>query len=326
MTSNPQPPEQPLASFADAALLLRLLGGWVATGMVPIRHDDRAAELLGSVFVATQGASVRAMAEHMDESMSLRASGRDPFAVASAYLRMRVEGEWDRARRLHRPRPRREAAIEGLENYRAALEAGHGAVLWRMAFGSSPAVNAALYQARVAMTHLSSPTHGLADPGSRLGRSIVVPLFARPEVWYLRERVVLSEEGDLGYLRRLMAVLADNGTVSIFGEYPGRGGVAAPILDAPTQFATGAPGLSYRRGSALIPVYAVRDQPGGWRVILDRPIEVPRNRGKRAYVEAAVAEYAKRLDLYIHRHPESWLGWWTRLREARSSEPGSGSR
>ena len=307
-----------LVAVPDVMRLFQLLAGWGLTLLLPPRLDSHLLPAASRVYRQLRPESIDEVAGAMSRVPGLQGRDRDLRGTAIEYNQMRVEGAWDHLRRLHRPRfDQVEAQVEGLDRYRAAQARGVGVILWRMRFCSSPIVNAGLFRAGVRMTHLSSRNHGLLGTGSWFGRRFTGPLYAKAECWYLDDRVVMGRGRVHRYLQDLIGLLESGGTLSIIGEHPGNPSVSVPFCNGFMPFATGAPGLGYRVGSPLLPVHAYRLEAHRYRVVIGEPIEVSREGGRAAFLEAAVAEYARRLEGNIVEHPASWMGWRSRLPAAR---------
>ena len=76
-----------------------------------------------------------------------------------------------------------------------------------------------------------------------------------------------------------------------------------------TGFAVGGPYLAVKTEAALLPVFTIRDDSGGFLVRVEREIDVARSGSSRESIEFAVNEYADRLTPYVESNPGEWLGW-----------------
>jgi lauroyl/myristoyl acyltransferase len=229
------------------------------------------------------------------------------------------EDAWARIRSVHKRGWKPSTSVEGLERIEAARAAGAGTILWRMSFGSSLNVKIGLWRAGIPIVHLSHETHG-SWSGTRIASKILRSLYRRTEKWYLAERVIIPQTGGRGkvmktLLRRLME---DNAVVSIVGDLTGTQNVTTPFLDGQAKFAIGSPSLAWKAKSALLPVYAVRQATGDYRIVIEEPIEVDRTLDRKEAVRRAVEEFSERMQDAIARHPGSWSNWGRFL--------GSGSR
>jgi lauroyl/myristoyl acyltransferase len=228
-------------------------------------------------------------------------------ALATANHLVRTQGYWARARGFHGRGWAADLEVLGREHLDRAVQGGSGAVLWRMDFCGSHIATQALHRLGFPLVHVSRPEHGMPhdDP---IGRRIVAPLYRRAETRYLAERVEIGTDGSLDYLRVLMARLRANGIVSIMGEFPGRAGVTTTVRGVEMEFATGAPSLARTAGAELLTMYSHRLAYDRYRVIIEEPISAT-GPGRAGGNEAAVAEFATRLERAITAHPESWMRW-----------------
>ena len=288
----------------DVAVLAGLVGGYLLTGAIPERWDPWITARLASTHKRLSGKRVEALASEMRSRMP--DIDRDWPGIARDYYRMRLENFWARARGIHGPSRQWDLEVEGLDHYAAAKAAGRGVILWRMRFCDSPMVNAALHAQGITPVHLSLEGHGSVS-GSSLGLRVISPLYTRAEKWYLAERVVIPKDGSLGYMRVLLDRLDANATLSIFADGVGRRPVTARLLGRQVKFPTGAPGLAYRKGAALLPVYGVRLGPHRYRVVIQAPIALPSGTDRMTYISGAIAEFAHRLEAQIRANPADWL-------------------
>ena len=165
----------------------------------------------------------------------------------------------------------------------------------------------ALWNAGFKVVHLSTAGHGAS--GSWLGRHALSPLVARAENWYLDERIIIPRDEALGYMKALIDRLKDNRIVSMYGDRLARQNVVTPFFTGTAAFATGAPTLAHRLGSALLPVSAVREGPNRYRVVIHTPIEVSRDLRRGEFVQRSIEEFSRQLQARIIAHPASWGNW-----------------
>ena len=240
-------------------------------------------------------------------------SARHPRTVPGRTLRSNI-GRCEqkpiglRVRSLHRRGAPVDISLDGLEHLEAALVEGNGAILWWSFFCSSHIPKQALGEAGYPLVHLSDWDHGARGfnlPGLRL----FAPLWIRAEVRHLEERVVKPRGASLDYMRRLQDALQANMVLSIFGNLRGRAPIRAELLGTQRRLASGAPSLAHSTGAGLLTMYAVRTGSNRFRVVIERPLPVDRGLDRRAFVEAAVAEYVRRVDATVRRHPDSWYRW-----------------
>ena len=251
---------------------------------------------------------VEKTAAKMEQMLGPAPRGMSWRAVARNRQRVAIESRLARIRELHRRGWKAHLTISGGENLTAALDAGRGAILWRMEFVSSHILKRALAQAGHPVVHLTGPYHGDRFR-TRLGNRVVGPLYRKAELGYMAELIRIGEEGDLGYLRDLVARLEANRVLSIFGETSGQAARTAEVLGRESEFATGAPALARRTGAALLPAYTRWLGPNRYEVVIGEPIAVDRSAPRGESLEKAVQAFAVKLEEAIRAHPESWNRW-----------------
>lgn len=283
-----------------------LLGGAALSCLVPQALDLRLIALLDRVSAAFEPAEARDLAARMRRAIDDPAF--DAQAAARAFLRMRLEDSWGRARGMRRFGWRPRVRIQGLNRLDAALARGHGAILWGMRFASATAMKQAFHEAGHPLVHLSRAQHG-SPSATRLGIRVAAPLYCRAENPYLRERVIIPADGSPRYLQALREKLRQNACASIFGEHAGRQNVSRRVLATRIDFAIGAPSLAWSEDAGLLTVSAHREGPFSYRIEVGEAIPVDRSLPRKAFAEQAVREFARRLEKTIVRYPWDWQGW-----------------
>jgi hypothetical protein len=230
-------------------------------------------------------------------------------ALANEHARMKLEDYWGRFRGVGPRGWHPSIEFEGDHYIRKALENGKGAVIWCMRFSSDAVLKQGFYQAGLPLVHLRDSAHGAHSGRTRLGTSLVSPLFCRAEDPYLASRVVIPVEGSLGYLQTLRDHLRANDCVSIYGDATGRQTVEVPFLTGTCKYATGAPSMAWAEDSPLFSAYALRTGRFKYRVIVEDAIAADRSLPRKAFVSAAVAEFAQRVERLVRNHPTDWQDW-----------------
>jgi lauroyl/myristoyl acyltransferase len=233
-----------------------------------------------------------------------RPPGEIPAAVAVADLRMLLA-----QLRLYRPfaaGPRIE--LEGGVHLDEAAAHGKGTVLWIGNFVAGGLfAKMALRQAGHRVTHLSHPKHGFSD--SRFGMKFLNPVRTHLEARHLDNRVVMNPANPIIAMLELHKRLANNGIVSItVRDYANRPN-DLPFLDGRHRLAPGAPEIAQLTGARLLPVFAMEDGPDNVHVRIEPPIDIPADQPREAAVEAAMQAYLQRLEPYVLKYPDQWLGW-----------------
>ncbi len=199
--------------------------------------------------------------------------------------------------------------LEGDEYLRRALRDGRGAVLWIAHFSfNALAAKKALAEAGYKVSHLSRPEHGFSK--SRFGIWALNPIRVNAELRYLAGRIIINRAVPGGAKRAAGELLAANGIVSITaGAWEGRRVAASNLLGGRFELATGAPALADAFGSVLLPVFAIRDDDGVLKVIIDRPIEKATDSELSARLSKMTQDFVTRMEPYIIAHPEQWRDW-----------------
>ncbi len=286
-----------------ARTFLFLLGLFLGI-VIPQRFDRWIVRLVALVLCPLL---VSRLSRHMHEQLATRIDDLDSRDLARRQVRFWIEVNWGRLRSLVRPRWRVDVRIDGIDKVQAALAKGNGVILWQPNFGGSFLVKIALFRAGFPLLHLSNMIHGRRGPiWNLVGLN---HLYKRSENWFLKERVEIPAGRSLVYLHTLMDCLRKNQVVSIMGENRGRQNVTAQVLGIRHQFATGSPSLAWKLGSVLLTTYVIREELNQYRVVIEDPIQIEHGLNKQEWVQAAVEEFARRLETAILRHPAGWDGW-----------------
>ncbi len=227
-----------------------------------------------------------------------------PAAVAVADLRLLLA-----QLRLYRPlagRPRFD--IDGLDHLDEAMARDKGAILWIGNFvAGSQFAKMALHGAGIRVTHLSHPRHGFSE--SRFGMNVLNPIRTRMEARYLAHRVVMNPANPIIAMLELHKRLARNDIVSItVRDYANRPN-DLPFLSGRHRLAPGAPEIAHMTGAQLLPLFAIEDAPGRFRIRIEAPVDLPAGLPRADAVAAAMATYLRRLEPYVLAYPDQWLGW-----------------
>jgi lauroyl/myristoyl acyltransferase len=174
--------------------------------------------------------------------------------------------------------------IEGGERLRAALDEGHGVLLWSAHLGNWELAAAALARGGFDVAALAK-AH--ANPG--------VERFFDSRRRAAGVRVVARCPG----AREARRVLRARGLLALLGDRRfGVGGRAVTFFGR-TAFLPAAPlALARRTGAALVPGFVVRTAPGRYRVHLEPQL---------ASHERALESLAATLERYVRAHPEQWF-------------------
>ena len=173
----------------------------------------------------------------------------------------------------------------------------------------------ALQRAGHPLIQLTAADHGASFPATWVGLHLVGPFHARSEMRYVADRLVIPPDGSLGYMRVLFQHLENNRCVWIAGERMSRRrSVAVPIFGRRLGFATGAPALAHRHGSALLPIFAKWEGPNRYRLVVREAI-APSAERRRDFVVEALGEFVRLLEAQVRAQPQDWS--WDRHTAAR---------
>ncbi len=75
------------------------------------------------------------------------------------------------------------------------------------------------------------------------------------------------------------------------------------------DYVAGGADLAYATRAALLPVFAVREPEGHFRVVIDPPLEVQHQLARRESSDVALRDYAARLKPFVLDYPGQWRGW-----------------
>lgn len=302
----------------DAVKLAKLSVAYLLTALIPKSVDGWLSVKLGNAKLRFQPRATGPILAQMERLLGSAAEGLDLPTSAAEVRRMSIEGRWGGFRGMHRRAWRPNVQLDGVDTLQEALGRGQGVILWRMTFGPTEIPKMALWDAGFEVVHLSTAGHGAS--GSWLGRHLLAPLVARAENWYLAERIVIPRDEALGYMRELMECLKENRVVSMYGDRMARQNIVTPFFTGTAAFATGAPTLAHRLGSALLPVSAIREGPNQYRVTIHPSIEIDRNLSRDEFVEQSIEEFSMQLQARILENPDSWSNWLMRTNWGHATE------
>jgi lauroyl/myristoyl acyltransferase len=204
--------------------------------------------------------------------------------------------------------------LEGEAHLETALAGGKGAILWvaPFVFYSGP-TKIALHDQGYTVSHLSSPLHGFS--GTRYGIAVLNRIQCVPEDRTIKERIVFDRNAPSTAMRRMVRALKAGEVVSIAAaSTEGLETIDAPFFGGVTPVAVGAPRLAGLTGAPLLPLFAVRDGDGAFRISIEAPIPLDPKQTSDARCVTAVIVFFQRLEPWVRRYPEQWRGWskWRR--------------
>lgn len=207
-------------------------------------------------------------------------------------------------------------ALRGKAHIDAALAQGRGAVLWSAQFHAAHVVEPlALHRAGIALHHLSRRDLGMNRAAANRRW---VDMAVAVEDRFLAERIVMDDDGAAAVLT-LRQRLKDNGVVVVRALNLARRVFELPFFDGRLRLAPGALELAWATGAAVLPVFTIRSGASAFRVHVEAPLEFGAKNDRKAAIEAAMIDYAARLEAQVLAHPAQWNGW---TNQASPAEPG----
>lgn len=185
---------------------------------------------------------------------------------------------------------------DGMERYAATRKARTGAILVTAHLGPFEVGAAGLMERepKVHVVFRRDEQAGFDRIRTRLRATIGLTEAALDDGWSVWSRMCDA-------LRRDEVVLIQGDRVM-----PGQRGVAVPFFDGHILLPTGPVKLAMAGGSPIIPVFSVRTRVGRCRVVIDEPIDVPRELGPIDGDHAAMRHIAAAIERQVRAHPEQW--------------------
>lgn len=110
-----------------------------------------------------------------------------------------------------------------------------------------------------------------------------------------------------GAMRQLLKALDRRELVGIVGDQATRQGVFIEFLGRPALFATGPFKLARARQALILPVFIHRVKGPHHRLVVEPPIDLPRNGKPEAIVRTGIEQFANMLAEHIESDPAQWL-------------------
>jgi lauroyl/myristoyl acyltransferase len=210
---------------------------------------------------------------------------------------------------------------EGLAHIDVALKRGHGAILWISDFVSAGDVSKlALASAGYRVRHLSRKEHGFST--SKFGINFLNRFRIKYEMFFLEERIVFDRTNPVPARARMLKCLKTNGIVSIVASmHEGVFLADFPFLEGRLKIAIGSLRLARLSKAPVIPVFVLRDRnkPAAFEVMFGEPLVMAAGLPEDEALLDSVCDYRDRLEAYVKKYPESWVGW--RRKGQLASEP-----
>jgi lauroyl/myristoyl acyltransferase len=206
--------------------------------------------------------------------------------------------------------------VLGLEHLQSALAAGKGVILWESSgFGHRLLSKAALKSRGYEVIQLHGANHlgGFLVKGatsSVVRDRFVRPFFDRKELNAVSRIVRIRRATSLTYLRPLIDCLRQNAAICMTGD--GRAGhrfVPREFLNHSLPFATGAVSLSRLTGAPLVPMFCYHPPGAKPRLVLEPPIELPRDASRDEAIDFAAERFIDGLTRCVERYPTQFRNW-----------------
>lgn len=203
----------------------------------------------------------------------------------------------------------RHIRFEGLERLDAALEAGKGAILVHMHYGSKqfPLVTLGLMDYPVCQIGYRDET---AEDHSWMHKNVHLRVRMRLEDQFRVTHVHVGKS-----LRPAYETLKRNGVLMITGDGIGghRGAgesyIPMPFLGRTLLVPQGPARMARTTGAALLPLFCVQQPDYTHTAIIEAPIRQQLTDNRDADVRQTTGEVMRIFETYINRHPEHWMFW-----------------
>jgi KDO2-lipid IV(A) lauroyltransferase len=191
--------------------------------------------------------------------------------------------------------------IDGEDRARSAYSHGRGVLFVTGHFG---------------FWELQALVHALrVEPVSVIGRALDNPLLNRL-LESIRQRTGNTVIYRKGTLRRILRTLqAGHGVAVLIDQHiMSPEAIYVDFFERPAATTSAIAALALRTGAPVVPVFALPQSGGRYRLIYEHPVEPPRAEGP-----AAIREFTQRctdvLEMYVRRDPQLWLWMHRRWRD-----------
>lgn len=202
-----------------------------------------------------------------------------------------------RFQRLSPEAIRRLVKIEGLERMREPLRAGRGVIgltahLGNFEFAGAVLSLSGLPVSAVVLTHQNQRVNAL---------------FERQRARVGVKGIPLKRTGRKDFFESAFSVLRNNQVLALVGDrdFSNRG-LKLPFFGKSLNVPTGPAAFHLRTGAPIVPAFLVRERDGGYRLVLEPPIEVPQNLPREEAVRRVCQSCLDVMARYIRRYPTQW--------------------
>ncbi len=217
---------------------------------------------------------------------------RDVFRNFAKYL-----VDFLRFDRLNLKTLNRRVKIEGLENMKAALSQGKGAVGLTAHLGNYELAGAVLGL-------LGLPIHAVVLTHQN---SHVNQFFTRQRLAVGVQGIQVLEMTHRAFFEKCLAVLRSNQILALVGDRDFFGyGLELPFFGKKTRIPRGPAALSLKTGAPIVPSFLVREKDGSYRFILEPPIVVPDGLSHEEAVRKLTEQCLEAMVRTIRQYPAQW--------------------
>jgi len=202
--------------------------------------------------------------------------------------------------------------VEGVEHLRDAISTGNGVILLTAHFGNFMLLSARLAEEsdRVSVLINMPPDAKMADMIRRYQERVGVHPIARSPEWAsFRECLRRLQNGEV------VCLIAD--------EEARSGGVFVDFFGYLVPTPKGPAALAIRSGAEVVPAFAYHLPGGSQKIVIDRPLKIPRNDTQDSITEAT-AILTKVIERVIRDDPTQWSWITHRWRKRRGKVEDSG--
>jgi Kdo2-lipid IVA lauroyltransferase/acyltransferase len=192
-------------------------------------------------------------------------------------------------------------SFEGEERVKAAHAEGRGVLLFTGHFG---------------FWEINALVHALEiKPMSVLARPLDNPLL-HDLLESVRRRTGNSVIYRRGAIRRVLRALADNQAVAILIDQhiQTADAVYVDFFNRPAATTSALAALALRTGAPVVPVFALPQPDGRFRMVYEHPVEAPKSDDPDA-IRAFTQRCTDVLEMYVRRYPHLWLWMHRRWRD-----------
>ena len=277
--------------------------------LMPMRTVLAAGTLLGRAFYTFDAGHRRLAMSNLQAAFPIRtrtecrALARDMFAhfgrLLTVLLKFSTMGPDQMLRHVD---------FEGQDRVTAAHAQGRGVLLFTGHFG---------------FWEINALVHALAlRPMAVLARPLDNPLLHN-----LLESVRTSTGNSViyrrGAIRRVLRALGDNQAVAVLIDQhmQSADAIYVDFFNRPAATTSALAALALRTGAPVVPVFALPQPRGRFRMVYEHPVDPPSEDDPEA-IRAFTQRCTDVLEMYVRRYPELWLWMHRRWRDVEVAEVG----